>query len=126
MNERQAIARLRKLIGPKLAYRVDHKAPTADEREVIRAKYDAAKQAADAAVAARKARYEQLLAGDAEYQRLKAEASAAETAATKARAGLHARRITVGRDQGWIFSVVAEGDNWSEVVDKVVKNGAPA
>ena len=115
MNQAQAITKLRKVIGAKLAYRTDKGAPDADGRAAIRAEWIVAKQVADQAEAARKARYEELLK-DPEYQRLKAVAVAANKAAENKRAGLLRHRITVGRDQGFCFSVVAEGDNWDEVV----------
>lgn len=121
MNQTQALSKLRKVIGPKLGYRVDPKAPDAEQREAIRAAWKAAKQDADAAVAARKARYEELLAGDALYQDLKAKAKAAEEAANKAAAGMYRHRITVGVSNAMFFSVRAEGDNWDDVVAKVTK-----
>lgn len=65
MNQTQALARLRKIMGPKVAYRVDPKAPDAEQRAVMRSAWQAARDVAEAAVAARKARYEELLAGEA-------------------------------------------------------------
>lgn len=123
MNQKQALEKLRKVIGPKLGYRINKNAPDAEKREEIRAAWTEAKRVADAAVAARKARYEALLA-DALYQELKAKAAAAEKVAEVAKVGLYAKRITVGRIGGMFFSVVAEGDNWAEVVAKATE-GAP-
>ena len=117
MNKTQAIAKLRKIIGPRLAYRIDRDAPNAAERAASRAEWTVAKQAAEQAETLRKARYEELLK-DPEYQRLKAAATDAHKAAENKRVGLMRHRITVGRDEGFCFSVVAQGDDWDEVVSK--------
>ena len=119
MNQAQAIAKLKKLIGPKFGYRVDPKAPDAEERERIRGLIALAADEVRIAEAARTAKREALLAGDPEYQRLKA----AHEAAKQRREGLpsvHHKRVTVGRVGSVFFSVVADGDNWSEVVEKVL------
>lgn len=121
MNQQQALVKLRKTIGDKLAWRVDKDAPDAEQREVILAAWREAKARADAAVAAREARLNQVLLEDAVSQKLKAEAQEAQHAASVAGHGLHSHRITVGRDLGWCFSVVADGDNWAEVVEKAAK-----
>lgn len=117
MNQAQAVAQLRKALGSKFAYRLDPKAPTAEEREDIRAAWQAAKAVADEAVAARKARHEELMA-DPLYRELAAKAKAAQDAADKARSGLYRHRVTVGTVSSMFFSVKAEGDNWAEVVSK--------
>lgn len=118
MNQTQAIAVLKKIIGPKFGYRVDPKAPDVDERERRRA---AMKEAADAVRAADAARVERLnavLAADAEYQRLKAEHAAARKRHEQIPSPYH-KRVTVGRVSSMFFSVVADGDNWQEVVAAV-------
>jgi hypothetical protein len=126
VNQAQAIAKLRKVIGDRLAYRIDKGALTGDEREAARQALTDATEAHIAAKAARDARFAELLAGDALYQDLKAKAQAANDAMEMARSLRMRRHITVGRDSGMFFSVEAEGDNWAEVVEKVCKTKAEA
>lgn len=123
MNQTQAIAKLRKLLGSKLGYRIDKDAPDAEQREKIREAWQAAKQIADAAEAARDARYKELLQ-DARYQELKAAAIDTKKAAEMARSGMYRKRITVGRVTGPFFSIDADGDNWDEVVETVANKKA--
>ena len=118
MNQSQAIAKLRKIIGAGFAYRIDPDAPAAEQRDEIRRAWRDAKELERKATAARQARYLELLKTDAEYQRLCAEVKKAEAAASKAGAGMNRHRVMVGRDMGFAFSVFAEGDNWDEVVAK--------
>lgn len=103
MNQAQALTKLRRLYGPALAYRLDPRAPDAAQRDEMRAKWPAAKKAADAAEAARKARLEQLLT-DPQYQALKANAQETAAAADEARAGMLHYRITVGTAGPVFFS----------------------
>lgn len=120
VNQTQAIAKLKKIIGPTFGYRVDPKAPDADERERRHSAWLAAKKAVGEAEEAMTARRLALMAADAEYQRLKA-----ESADAKKRLGevgsFRAKRITVGRVGSMFFSVVADGDSWAEVVEKAAK-----
>jgi hypothetical protein len=99
---------------------IDKNAPDAEGHAAIKTEAAAAKQVADEAEAARKARYDELLQ-DPLYQRLNGAAIAAKKNVENKRAGLFRHRITVGRDQGFCFSIVAEGDNWDEVVTKVAQ-----
>lgn len=118
MNQSQALAKLKKIIGPKLGYRVDQKAPDADERERRREEYLRTRDAMKASDEARAARRVEVLAADAEYQRLKAaylEAKRVHDAVPS----FNTKRITVGRSGAMFFSVVAEGDTWAEVVERV-------
>ncbi len=119
MNQTQAITKLRKVIGKTFGYRVDKSAPTAEERAAMRVVFDEAKRVADEAEAARVARFNEVLRSDALYQELKAKAKAASAAKEKADSGLYRRRITVGSVGSIFFTVRAEGDNWTEVVEKV-------
>lgn len=118
MNQSQAITKLRAVLGKNFAYRVDNKAPSAEQREQARDVWKRAKAASEAAAAARDARRAELLA-DPVYQGLMVDAKAAAEFADKARGHANRNRITVGRDGGWCFSVEAEGDTWADVVDKV-------
>ena len=123
MNRTQAIAKLRPILGKKIAWREDDRALVGEAREAAELKRLEAAAASEAARAARRAHYEALLAGDAEYQRLKAEAEAAETAAKQAAGFAYRHRITVGTIDSVLgaFWVKAEGDNWQEVVDILTK-----
>ena len=120
MNQTQAIAKLKKLIGPTFSFRVDNKAPDAEERERRHAEAVRLRAQVEAADAARLARMNAVLAADAEYQRLKAEHQAAKKA-HEAAPSWHSKRITVGRAGSMFFSVVADGDNWAEVVEQAAK-----
>lgn len=108
--------------GTRFFYRVDPKAPDADERERLRAEFQRTRDAMRAADDARAKRLAEVLAADAEYQRLKA-AHAEAKRAHEAVPASHRYRISVGRDHQFFISTVAEGDNWSEVVDKVCNSG---
>lgn len=120
MNQTQALSLLKRVIGPKLGYRIDNKAPDADERERLRERFLAARDAAKAAGEAMTARRAAVLKADAEYQRLK-EASIAANKARDDVPSYHRKRITVGRSGSLFFNVEADGDNWDEVVAKVCK-----
>ena len=120
MNQTQALAKLRKALGPKLGYRVDPKAPDADRLREYLAARSAAKAEAEAATTDRNARCEAILAGDAEYQLLTTAAQAASDRLKKLPSA-HRYPITVGVDGGGFFIVRAEGDNWDEVVSKILK-----
>lgn len=115
MNQTQALTKLRKIIGPKVSYRIDSKALPADEREAKQAKVRelrAKKQAAEEASAARRAE----LLRDPVYRALRAEVNALDAEIGKHLHAAYAKRITVGVVGGMFFSVRAEGDNWAEVV----------
>jgi molecular chaperone GrpE (heat shock protein) len=121
MNERQAIARLKKLLGKNLAYRVDSTALVGEEREEAKEQRAALAAEHQAVKAALEARRQAVLAADAAYQRLRAEYDRTKAAADKAAGKAFARRITVGTAKGVgglsFFSVQAEADNWTEAVE---------
>lgn len=120
MNQTQALAKLKQIIGPKLGYRIDKDAPGPDERERRRAEFLRTRDAMMEADKARAERLAEVLAADAEYQRLKA-AHAEAKRAHEAVPSYHRKRITVGRVGSMFFSVVADGDCWAEVVEKASK-----
>lgn len=130
MNRTQALAKLRPILGKSIAWREDDRAPTGEARISAQEAYAAAQAAHMAAKAAREERYKAILEGDAEYQRLRAEATKAHEARDKAGSLSRHRRITVGTrsDVGGLgfFHVRAEGDNWQEVVDILTKKKAAA
>src|SRR5215831_4155859 len=68
-----AIKKLGKMLGKGFGYRVDPKAPTADERAEARERAKTLNEEFNAAGKAEAARKDALLNGDAEFQRLRAE-----------------------------------------------------
>ena len=130
MNRTQAIAKLRPILGKSIAWRENDRALTAEARETALVAYQEAQVASASAKAARDERYKAILAGDAEYQRLKAAATEAYDACSKAGSVSRARRITVGTRSAvgglGFFHVRAEGDNWQEVVDILTKKQVAA
>jgi hypothetical protein len=119
MERAVAVKKLTRILGGSLAYRVDPKAPKADDRAAARA------QLADA-VAKRNslqervaARREAILKADAEYQNLlKAHEIACKHAANLSSMMRH-YKFTVGTNNGMFFVVKAEGDTWEEVIGKL-------
>jgi hypothetical protein len=127
VNRTQALTILKRVIGKHLAYREDSSALVGEELEAAQGILEDANTAYAVAKKACDERRAALLAGDAEYQRLKTASTRAYEAAGKACANAHRRRITVGdTSNGLFFSVKAEGDNWQEVVDILTKNKAAA
>jgi hypothetical protein len=118
MNEQQAIGKLKKLLGPRAAWRVDPKAPLADERAAALAARPAASKAVLDARTALDARRAELLR-DPEYVHLLNEWQFLKRQADLLAGASHRHRITVGRNSGIALHVVAEGDNWAEVIEKL-------
>lgn len=116
MTPTQGANKLRKLLGRKGAWRINANAATVEQREEAVAAYPAAREAETAAKAARDARYRWVLQNDAEYQRVLAEWKAANSERERLGRVQRSYKITVGVDEGWCFSVKAEGDNWAHVI----------
>ena len=123
MNRTQALAKLKKVLGKNLAYREDPAALVGDEREAAEVKRKVFRDLQKLFGELRDARRAEVLAADAEFQRLSAQYSAAREAANKASGDAYGRRITVGTSSDLFFHVKAEGDNWQEVVDKLTGSG---
>ena len=121
MNQTQAITKLKRLLGPKLGYRIDPKALDAEGREsarVLARELTAKKIAAEEAMNARRAE----LLRDPIYQGLRREFSSLRDQQEQAQGAARHMRITVGTTGGVFFNVKAEGDNWDEVVALVEKD----
>jgi hypothetical protein len=118
MNIAQAKAAMRRLIGAKAMWRYDEKAPNANERAELRAILPDLRASRDAAKTAMQLRRAELLK-DREYQRLLRAWEVADKAASMALGRAHHHRVTVGRDSGFAFTVMAEGDNWQDAIDKL-------
>jgi hypothetical protein len=124
MNQTQAIAKLRKLLGPKMGYRVDPKALAAEEREQMLEQSRQLRVQRDELRAARDALRAELLS-DPRYVELCKQAKALEEAQMSAYSRATHKRVTVGRVSSLFFHQVADGDNWAEVVEAVqAKEGA--
>ena len=119
MERKVAINKLGKLLGKKLGYRIDDRAPTHEEREAAKIELAAALPIRNKLKEQRDARYEQILAGDPEYQRLKTEYKAERDRLEKLSGITRHHKITVGTSEGMFFLVKAEGDSWEEVIDKL-------
>jgi hypothetical protein len=117
MERAVAIKKLGKLLGKSLGYRVDPRGLNAEDRDAAareaRALSAEYKFAEEAEVARRKA----ILDGDAEYQRLRAEAKRLRDAKDTAWSKSHHFKFTVGTSNGLFFHVRAQGDSWEEVIE---------
>jgi phosphopantetheinyl transferase (holo-ACP synthase) len=121
MERNVALQRLQKMLGKQLRYRIDPNAPSPEERAAAKEAYPALLAAKEAALKALEERHQALLAGDIEYQRLKAEAKVAREAASQNGRIRTARKITVGTSNGLWFHVKAEGDSWEEIFAALAK-----
>ena len=119
MERAAAISKLGKILGKKLGYRVDPKAPTREEREAARTKLPAAIAVRKALTEKKEARCKVLLEADAEYQALTAAYNKAREHTNKLSASMRHYKITVGVSDSMFFLIKAEGDSWEEVVDKL-------
>ena len=122
MERAIAVKKLVKVLGKSLAYRVDDRAPTADEREAARQALAAASKIRDEAKQRRDERYTEILAADQEYQALKAAHKAAQEQVEKLASKSRHYKFTVGTTNGMFFVVKAEGDSWEEVIGKLGTN----
>lgn len=125
MNRAQILSKLQKVFGKNagVGYRIDDKAPDAEERERYRDGHASARLEANAARDARRARAEWLLSNDAEYQRLKADEKAKTERADRIASNSHRYRITVttSSPSSMFAHVQAQGDTWPEVFAKLEK-----
>jgi hypothetical protein len=126
MNRTQALAKVKKLLGPKAVIEVHDKALVGDARETARAEYVTARDRLADLTAARDARRLEVLRADAEYQRLKRETAEAEKAMEQRRGAIYHRRVRVKIDKGWCYSVESEGDNFDEALAELEAKRAAA
>ena len=119
MERAAAIKQLGKILGKSLGYRVDARAPDADEREQAR---EDAKKLSEACKNAEKAmtdRRNAILAADSEFQKLTAEWRAIKEAKDKAFSLSMHYKITVGTSNGMFFLVKASGRFMEQVIEKL-------
>lgn len=117
-----AIKKLGKLLGKDFGYRVDPKAPNADERAAAADQARSLNAEFNAAELAEAARRKAILEGDAEYQRLVSEKKRLRAAKDEAWSKSRHHKIVVGKTvAGMFFSIQAEADSWEEAIEKVSK-----
>jgi PHD/YefM family antitoxin component YafN of YafNO toxin-antitoxin module len=119
MDRNTAIKKLTRLLGKRLAWRVNPKAYTPEEREAAKAAFPAAAAERKRLTEQREARYQAILAADAEYQSLREQEREARKRAEHLSGVMMSRKISVGLDTGLFFHVKAEGDSWEEVIGKL-------
>ena len=117
MNIQEATRALFRIYGKKARYRYDKSAPTAEEREAVRATIPALRATRDAILAAREERRRVLLA-DTLYVALVADEKAATKALDEAQRTYRRYRVTILTEEGIFNQVRVEGDNWQDAVDK--------
>lgn len=123
MTPKQALAKLKPFLGPHAAYRMNPHASDADERAAALLELPALRANRDALKAARSKRAEELLANDAEYQRLKSEEKLATDRHSVTWGRSQSYRITVGHTSSMFFHVDAQGDTWADVLTKLATKG---
>lgn len=121
MERTVALKKLGKLLGPKLGWRINPKAPTPEEREFAKMALPLAIEEKKRLQEQRQVRYLAILAADAEYQSLKAAAKAATDRADHLSSVTRHHKITVGTSEGMFFLVKTEGDSWEEVIGKLTE-----
>jgi hypothetical protein len=119
MERSVAIKKLAKILGKSLAYRVDIKAPTQDERSAAKAELLTAIAERNKLRDQKDARYKAILAADAEYQSLHASHKAASKHADQLSSIIHHYKFTVGTTNGMFFHIKAQGDSWEEVIENL-------
>ena len=119
MERAVALKKICKLLGKKTRYRIDTKAASREERDAARAKLSNAVKARNELQEKRNDRQRAILAADAEYQSLLAAHKAAVENSDKLLSIMRHHKITVGTDEGFFFSVKAEGDSWEEIIEKL-------
>ena|SRR5215475_382517 len=116
-----AIKKLTKILGKSLGYRVDPRAPSADERQEAKNALPAAIEKRNKLEKEMNDRRHKILAEDVEYQRsLTAYKEARENTEQLASKTRH-YKMTVGTSNGMFFVVKAEGDSWEEIIAKLTK-----
>ncbi len=122
MDQKQAVAKLKKVLGTKLAYRVNNKVPIGEERErtlALKTELAGHRKTLREKLEARKV---EVLRADVEYMALKRLVEEA-TKEYEALYSEHCHRIEVGVQSSAggfdFFSVRASGDTWAEVVEKI-------
>ena len=115
MNQTQALAKAKKVLGPKAIVQVNSRVPVGEKRAAEIQLRSVLTTELKALVEARDARRNELLKNDAEFQRLKQEAIDKEKARDNCHAGYH-HRVEIGVNGGFFTSIRAGGDNFDEAL----------
>lgn len=126
MERSTAIKKLGKMLGKSLGYRINHTAPTREERAAAQAALPAAREEMNKLKEQRDARHKVILAADAEYQALHAAHKIAYDQVQRLSSTTMHYKISVGTSNSLFFHVRAEGDSWEEVIAKLEKEKAVA
>ena len=121
MERAIALKKLGKLLGKKLGYRIDNKAPTQMDRDAAKSALPTAIAERDKLKEKRDARYKEILAADIEYQNLHAAHKAAYEYVSKLSGIRHHHKIVVGTYEGFFFNFKASGDSWEEIISKLIQ-----
>jgi hypothetical protein len=121
-----AVKKLAKILGKTLGYRVDPKAPDAEQRAEAKAELAEARLVRAEALRKRDARYRAILDADQEYQELAAAHKAAQKIEDQLACKCHHYRFTVGTSNGMFFHVKAQGDSWEDVIDQLTTKATTA
>lgn len=124
MERSVAIKKLGKLLGKRLGYRINDKAPSREERAEAKTKLTSAVMERDKLEERRDARERAILAADPEYQSLLAEHKTASEVVKRLFDVTRHYKITVGTSEGMFFLIKAEGDSWEEIIDELQKKAA--
>jgi len=124
MNRKQAIAKLKTIVGPKLGYHEPRNAldaeGRAEQREIARS-LRVEECALRTALDERRAE----LLSDPVYVDLRTRLNAKKAEADKAQARSHRKPIQVGKQGEVFFHILADGDTWAEIVEKMTKEAKP-
>ena len=123
MERAVAIKKLTRILGGSLAYRVDPKAPKADDRAAARAQLADAVEARKGLQERVEARRAAVLKVDTEYQNLLKAYEIAKKHTDSLSSVMRHHKFTVGVNNGMFFVVRAEGDTWEEVIGKLEGKG---
>lgn len=123
MERAVALKRLRKILGPKAMYEINTKAPTEEQRAAAKEAQPKLYRDRDLAGAAMKARMEEVLDADAEYQQLKKAYGIASEAARKNAHIMLTHKIVVGVDAGLAFRVYAQAHSWESIFEILKRQG---
>lgn len=123
MNIHEAWKVVTRIVGKNARYRKNPKALDAEGRAEAYERYLKLREESEQCKAKMEARREELLKNDSLYQGFKAEHTEASKRASEARGQSHAYKLTVGYSSNvagfGMFSVMAEGDNWADIVRKL-------
>lgn len=121
MERATAIKKLTKLLGKSVAYQIDPKAPSREERDEAHAELPAANAKSASLLKQLEARRSAILEADAEYRRLTVDYKEAKERNRRLLSITHKYKITVGVSNSLFFKVHAQGDSWEQVIEKLTK-----